>query len=187
MNCDELLMMCSEPNEVLESNDQLMVKKERLYSLAVSGKTKQFLGKEFSCEQIQNLSPEDINRYYSRYEAQLGSKMIKSLGQTLINLYAKAVSKLVSIDSEQDLKYDLSQDPLLSKGLESVGCDLYYRFGGLLAPLSMGLITFNHIDLNNLKFWLSKNERPSCDDGTPQSNGEQQQPDADSREYSDDP
>ena len=186
MNCDDLLSMCSESNEVFESNNQLMVKKERLYSLAVSGKTKQFLGTEFNWEQIQSLSPEDINKYYSRYEAQLGTKMIKSLGQTLINLYAKAVSKIVPIDSEQNLKFDLSQDPLLSKGLESVGCDLYYRFGGLLAPFSMGLITFDHINLNDLNFWLFKNERSSSDDRPFQPSGEQQQqPNTDSRESGD--
>lgn len=154
MNCEELLLMSAEPDP-----QQLRVKKERLYSLAVSGKTKQYLGVEITERQIQSLSPEEISTYYSRYESKLGSRMIQSLGHTLINLYAKAVSKLVSIDSENELKYDLERDPVLTKGLESVGCDIYYRFGGLLAPLSMGLITFNHIDFEKLNFlYYNKND-----------------------------
>ena len=161
MNADELLM-CAEPNGGEENSrvdNRLMEKKERLYALAVSGKTKQYLGVEITWEQVQTMSPEDINKYYRRYESKLGSKMVQSLGHTLINLYSKAVSNVASIDSQQELKYDLEQDPVLTKGLESLGCDLYNRFGALLAPLIMGLITFNHINFENFNFWNTKNEQ----------------------------
>ena len=74
MNADELLMESVE----MPTTEVDMVKKERLYSLAVSGKTKQYLGKEMTWEQIQKLSPEEIETYYNRYESKLGSKMIQS-------------------------------------------------------------------------------------------------------------
>lgn len=161
MNADELLMCAEqEGTDKCFTDDRMIVKKERLYSLAVSGKTKQYLGTEMTWDQVQSMSPENIDKYYNRYESKLGSKMIQSLGHTLINLYSKAVSNFVDIDSQQDLRYDLEQDPVISKGLESIGCDLYYRFGGLLAPLSMGLITFNHINFENFNFWSIKNEQP---------------------------
>mgnify|MGYP006270979147 CR=1 FL=1 len=150
MNCDELLNV---PEIVITPDDagHLMNKKERLYSLAACGKTKQYLGVELSWEQVQQMSGQDIEKYHSRYEAQLGSRMVKSIGHTVLGIYAKVVSRFAPIDSEQDFMYDLSQDPVLTKSLESIGCDLYYRFGTLLAPLIAGLITFNHIDFNFIK------------------------------------
>lgn len=154
MNCDELLLNAQEAVMSDEVSTSVMNKKEKLYSLAACGKTKQYLGTEFSIEQIQQMSSADIEKYYTRYEAQLGSKMVKSLGQTVIGLYTKLVSQFFPLDSSQDLMYDLSQDPVLTKSLESLSCDLFYRFGGLLSPVVMGLITFNHID-----FMAIKNER----------------------------
>jgi len=165
MNADELLMETIE----IPSKTNCMIKKERLYSLAVSGKTQQYLGKEMTREQIQKLSLEDVETYYNRYESKLGSRMIQSLGHTLINLYVKVFSSFAPIDSEQDLKYDLERDPLLTKGLESVGCELYYRFGGLLAPLSMGLITFSHIHFPDNKNEQSGDEGSNIE-GTERSN-----------------
>ena len=160
MNCDELL---NDQTEELLAVD--MNKKEKLYSLAACGKTKQYLGTEFSIEQIQRMEPSEIERYYKRYEAQLGSKMVKSLGQTVLSLYTKLVSQFLPVDSEQDLIYDLSQDPVLTKSLEGLGCDLYYRFGGLLSPVVMGLITFNHVDFLSIKNGRDKNHRADEEGG----------------------
>eukprot|EP00745_Piridium_sociabile_P027432 TRINITY_DN441_c0_g2_i3.p1 TRINITY_DN441_c0_g2~~TRINITY_DN441_c0_g2_i3.p1 ORF type:complete len:190 (-),score=7.85 TRINITY_DN441_c0_g2_i3:178-747(-) len=151
MNCDDLLgLQYAEVPEVV--NEQaLLTKKERLYSLAACGKTKQFLGTELSIEQIQQMSAQDIEKYHGRYESQLGSRMVKSVGQTVLSLYTKVVGRFVPIDSEQDFMFDLAQDPVLTKSLESLACDFYYRFGTLLAPIITGLITFNHINFNYIK------------------------------------
>ena len=147
MNCDDLL----NASEVMPDDGQLMTKKERLYSLAACGKTKQCLGVEFNWEQVQQMSANDIEKYHSRYESQLGARMVKSVGQTVLSLYTRVVSHFAPIDSERDFMHDLSQDPVLTRTLESLGCDLYYRFGTLLAPVIMGLITFNHLDFNLIK------------------------------------
>ena len=151
MNCDDLLFADLPVLSAVQDDKALLSKKERLYSLAACGKTRQYLGTELSIEQIQQMSPQDIEKYHCRYEAQLGSRMVRSVGQTALTLYAKLVSLFAPIDSEQDLTYDLTQDPVVTKSLESLACDLYYRFGTLLAPLIMGLITVNHIDFNYIK------------------------------------
>lgn len=143
MDCDQLLM-----SEDFDQQD-LTTKKERLLSLAACCKTKPYLGVQFSIEEIQEMPAHDILKYYSRYETLLGSKMVKSVGQTVLSLYVKLISQFASIDSEENFSYDLLHDPIIMKTLESFGCDLYYRFGSLLAPLTMGLITCNHINLNN--------------------------------------
>ena len=166
MNCDELLQ-CGDVPEVIVTTDQaLQTKKERLYSLAACGKTKQYLGAEVSVEQIQQMSTQNIEKYYSRYEAQLGARMVKSVGQTVLSLYTKLVSRFAPVYSEQDFMFDLTQDPVLTKSLENIGCDLYYRFGSLLAPLTMGLITLNHINFYSIKDERAGESTGECGDPT---------------------
>ena len=47
--------------------------------------------------------------------------------------------------SNQDaLSEDLESNPFLNSALQRFTCDLYYRFGSFLAPLSVGLITSRH-------------------------------------------
>ena len=42
------------------------------------------------------------------------------------------------------LSEDLENDPFLNSALQRFTCELYYRFGSFLAPLSVGLITSRH-------------------------------------------
>ena len=47
--------------------------------------------------------------------------------------------------SDQDaLSEDLENDPFLNSALQRFTCELYYRFGSFLAPLSIGIITSRH-------------------------------------------
>ena len=39
---------------------------------------------------------------------------------------------------------DLENDPFLNSALQRFTCELYYRFGSFLAPLSVELITSRH-------------------------------------------
>jgi len=153
MNCDELLLMTStgSSQEEITNEKSLLDKKEKLYSLAACNKTKQYLGTQLTVEQVQQLSPQDIIKYFNRYESLLGAKMVKSLGHTVIGLYAKATSRVFNVDSEADLAYDLSQDPILTRTLETLGCDMYYRFGSLLAPVAASMITLKHIKFNHIE------------------------------------
>ena len=54
----------------------------------------------------------------------------------------------LSEDLENDLNLDLSEDlendPFLNSALQRFTCELYYRFGSFLAPLSIGIITSRH-------------------------------------------
>ena len=48
------------------------------------------------------------------------------------------------ISNQDVLSEDLETDPLLNSALQRFTCELYYRFGSFLAPLSVGLITSRH-------------------------------------------
>ena len=39
---------------------------------------------------------------------------------------------------------DLENDPFLNSALQRFTCEVYYRFGLFLAPLSVGIITSRH-------------------------------------------
>ena len=46
----------------------------------------------------------------------------------------------------------MESDPFLNSVLQSFTCELYYRFGSFLAPLSIGLVTSGHyLSENSIK------------------------------------
>ena len=50
----------------------------------------------------------------------------------------------LGISNQDALSEDLESDPFLNSALQRFTCELYYRFGSFLAPLSIGLITSRH-------------------------------------------
>ena len=48
------------------------------------------------------------------------------------------------IRNQEALSEDLENDPFLNSALQRFTCELYYRFGSFLAPLSAGIITSRH-------------------------------------------
>ena len=50
----------------------------------------------------------------------------------------------LGITKQEALSKDLENDPFLNSALQRFTCELYYRFGSFLAPLSIGIITSRH-------------------------------------------
>ena len=48
---------------------------------------------------------------------------------------------VLGIRNQDALSEDLENDPFLNSALQRFTCELYYRFGSFLAPLSVGIIT----------------------------------------------
>ena len=70
--------------------------------------------------------------------------MVKSLGRSIINMYSMSACAALGICNQDTLSEDLENDPVLNSALQRFTCELYYRFGSFLAPLSAGLITSRH-------------------------------------------
>ena len=70
--------------------------------------------------------------------------MVKSLGKSIINMYFMGAGAVLGINNQKALSEDLENDPFLNSALQRFTCELYYRFGSLLAPLSVGIITNRH-------------------------------------------
>ena len=56
---------------------------------------------------------------------------------------------MLGIGNQQDLSNDLECDPFLNTAIQRFTCDLYYRFGTFLAPVSVGIITSKHYGKNS--------------------------------------
>ena len=80
----------------------------------------------------------------NRYESVLSAQMTKSLGKSTINLYSNIACSVLGVGNQQELSTDLECDPFLNTAMQRFTCDLYYRFGALLAPVSVSIITGKH-------------------------------------------
>ena len=70
--------------------------------------------------------------------------MVKSLGCSIINMYSMGACAALGISNQDALSEDLENDLFLNSTLQRFTCELYYRFGSFLAPLSIGMITSRH-------------------------------------------
>ena len=70
--------------------------------------------------------------------------MVKSLGCSIINMYSMGACAALGISNQDALSEDLENDPFLNSALQRATCELYYRFGSCLAPLTVRIITSRH-------------------------------------------
>ena len=125
-----------------------------------------YLGKEYNEQQINDMDCTNVNTLLNRYESILSAQMTKSLSKSVINLYSNLACSVLGIGNQQELSTDLESDPFLNTTMQRFTCDLYYRFGALLAPVSVGIITGKHYAKNSV---TKLNDR-TCDSAKRNSN-----------------
>ena len=146
----------------LEDSD-VRDKRDRLVACVLSGNSKMYLGKEYTEQQINEMDCNDVNTLLNRYESVLSAKMSKSLGKSFINLYSNIACCVLGVGGQQDLSDDLECDPFLNTALQRLTCDLYYRFGALLAPASIAIITGKHYAKNSVTKLNGRSNSGNCD------------------------
>ena len=73
---------------------------------------------------------------------------------------------VLGIGNQQDLSNDLQCDPFLNTAMQRFTCDLYYHFGVLLAPVSVGIITDKHYAKNSITKFNDRSDNGTCDPAT---------------------
>ena len=141
-------------------------KRERLVACVLSGNSKMYLGKEYTEQQINEMDCTNVNTLLNRYDSVLSAQMTKSLGKSIINLYSKLACSVLGIGNQQELSDDLECDPFLNTTMQRFTCDLYYRFGALLAPISVGIITGKHYAKNSITKLNDRSNSGNCDPET---------------------
>ena len=75
-------------------------------------------------------------------------------------MYSVGACVVLGISSQDALSEDLENDPFLNSARQRFTCELYYRFGSFVAPLSVGLITSRHyLSKNNKNGGMSRNNK----------------------------
>ena len=161
-------------NEV-EEND-IRDKRERLVACVLSGNSKTYLEKEYTEQQINEIDCNNVNTLLNRYESVLSAQMTKSLGKSVINLYSNIACSVLGIGNQQDLSDDLECDPFLNTAMQRITCDLYYGFGALLAPVSVGIITGKHYTKFSGPKLNDRSDNGNCDPAKSRNCNETEEP-----------
>ena len=130
--------------EVSYDTPKSEVKQQKLTECVLTGNSKQYLGKAYTEEQINNLSAEEVAKLFINYEGKLSGQMVQSLGKSIIKMYSMGACAVLGMSNQDALSKDMESDPFINSTLQKVMCELYYQFGFFLAPLSTGLITSRH-------------------------------------------
>jgi hypothetical protein len=131
--------------------------KERLIQVVASGKSKQYLGKLYSTDEIEKLDEKEIAKLYARYEAVLGGQITATLKQHIIFAYTRAVEVICPAVSQgrfalyniNGMCENLNNGPFIDLALTSLTCRMYHDYGHLLAPLEAVLLTSNFVQPAN--------------------------------------
>ena len=148
-----------------EDND-IRDKRERLVACVLSGNSKVYLGKEYTEEQINKMDCNDVSTLLNRYESILSAQMTKSLGKRVINLYSNLACSVLAVGNQQELSTNLECNPFLNTAMQRFTYDFYYRFGTLLAPLSVGIITGKHYAKNSITKLNDRSDNRTCNPAT---------------------
>ena len=140
------LLKMAEDNLIFSGYDvpQSDAKRQKLLECVLTGNSKLYLGKVCTEDQINKLRDEEVDKRFNNYEAKLSGEMVRSLGSSIINMYSMGACAVLGIRNQDALSEDLENDPFLNSALQRFTCELYYRFGSFLAPLSVGIITSRH-------------------------------------------
>ena len=112
-----------------EDTNDILEKRDRLVACVLSGNSKQYLGKECTEQQINEMDSNYINILSNRYESVSSAQMTKSLSKSVINLYSDIACSALGVGNQQNLSNDLECDPFLNTARQRFTCDLYYCLG----------------------------------------------------------
>ena len=144
--------------EDIFSGPQSDTKHQKLLECILTRNSKLYLGKAYTEEHLRKLSEEEVEKLFNNYEAKLSGQMVKLLGCSIIKMYSIRACAELGISDQDALSEDLENDPFLNSALQRFTCELYYRFGLFIAPLSIGIIMSRH--------YLSKHNKNGGTSGT---------------------
>ena len=90
MECDDLIdqllaeedaSLCNKQESAAtstERQERQEPKRARLAAIVAGGTAKNYLGKQLTLAQVDEMTDDEVSKYHSRYEARLGASMIKT-------------------------------------------------------------------------------------------------------------
>ena len=98
----------------------------------------------------------------------LNSKVLSYFSGVIMSIrsFSLLACSVLGVGNQQELSTDLECDPFLSTAMQRFTCDLYYQFGALLAPVSVGIITGMHYAKNSITKLNDRSDNGTCDSAT---------------------
>ena len=80
-----------------EEENDVKDKRGRLITCILSGNSRQYLGKEYTEQQINEMDGNNINILSNRHKSVLSAQMTKPLGKSVINLYSNVTCIVLGV------------------------------------------------------------------------------------------
>ena len=98
----------------LAPGNDIPAKREKLAILVSTGKAKEVVGVQLTHDQVKRLSDKEVENYYKRQEAYIGSKTTESLIDAFLMLFSKGLGMVVKVDDIEKLQQDLKNDYIIN-------------------------------------------------------------------------
>lgn len=144
-------MLCVEDDNISEEVSVSDNKRDFLIQVINQGKADKLPGKTpWTVSRIRkapDLTIEKLHHEYHQNEAKHKSeKTGKAVSAHAINLYSKGVSRFLKINSVDQLRKDIDEDPIIKESMADVGALLVGTFGAYLTPILIAAHTMNHVE-----------------------------------------
>jgi hypothetical protein len=131
----------------MEDADTLCFSKsyQTLNILISSGRSKEFLGKNITLKDLDSMTGDQLDAFYKIYELNYADKINSNIINGIVDLYSRAVNRVLPIDDVEKLSQDLKNDYILTSELKNITAGVAAVCGKLMSVFSLGLITFKHL------------------------------------------
>ena len=149
---DELFAPLSpDVDQESEEVETSVSKREFLVDIINQGKADKLSGKTpWMVNRIQKATEKVVEKLYHEYhqvDAKHKAEMTgKAVSTHVVSMYSKGVSRVLKIDSVEQLRKDIDNDPIIKESMADVGALLVGTFGRFLAPLLIAAHTANHAE-----------------------------------------
>ena len=143
---------CSLEEETQEEEEEpITSKREFLIAQVEQGKADKLPGKTpWTVKRLRKATGQVIEKLHHEYHQTDVRHKAETTGKAVsahvVNMYSKGVSRVLKIDSVEQLRRDIDNDPVIKESMADVGALMVGTFGRYLAPLLIAAHTANHTE-----------------------------------------
>ena len=141
----------SETEDPSTEGEPCTSKREFLVDIINQGKADKLPGKTpWTGKRVKKATDKVVKKLHHEYhqaDAKHKAKMTgKAVGAHVVSIYSKGVSRVLKIDSIEQLRKDIDSDPIIKDSMADLGALLAGTFGRILTPLLIAVHTANHTE-----------------------------------------
>lgn len=134
--------------QAVPQSSELNEYRTHLQILVASGRCREFLNKQFTLNDIDNMTNKDVIKYYKIYESVMSARVSDTVSSTAVHLYSRLCGYFFPIGEVETLESELKNDYILMTNLSKWGGWLSLKMGPAMSLLTAGLITVKNCKIN---------------------------------------